>query len=317
MFKLTSKCVCGNPEMGFDCVCKHVESHPGNLSFSCEFCGIYNASSPRCTKCEVDETLDKENWDMFKLGNIPDVETGAQKLHLCVFNTKYTGNIDEMGIYIDISRYEELIGKDSTIFDFINFVARNNLTPSSLYDLYQYYKMVQTDVVNIGNDVDLFVYASTVGKQLERLFACIDLKSQIDEEYHPKTKEEVYNMSFCATVFELRFALPIILTFINQLEYIHNCAGSKVNHPEISIARVIEPILKRNGADCYVDQISSVVDELIRSGEYEYKKPFDTEKLVSKVIYYDAFMRQLMFADLSRLAFLEVTLSIPKWLNMK
>lgn len=46
------ECTCGNPEMGFDCVCSFVASHPGNRSFCCEFCGIYEASEPRCNKCD-------------------------------------------------------------------------------------------------------------------------------------------------------------------------------------------------------------------------------------------------------------------------
>jgi hypothetical protein len=46
------KCKCGNPEMGFDCVCDWVKKHPGEREFSCEICGLYDASEPRCNKCE-------------------------------------------------------------------------------------------------------------------------------------------------------------------------------------------------------------------------------------------------------------------------
>lgn len=46
-------CTCGNPEWGFDCVCKHVADNPGDTHFSCEFCGLYTASKPRCNKCEA------------------------------------------------------------------------------------------------------------------------------------------------------------------------------------------------------------------------------------------------------------------------
>lgn len=317
MFKLTSKCICGNPEMGFDCVCQHVEENPGNLSFSCEFCGLYNASSPRCTKCEVDEALDKENWEMFKLGNYIKYGESERRLHLCVFNTKYTGNEDEMGIYIDISRYEDLIGKDNTMFDLVNFVARNNLTQVQQQHLFQYYKTVQSDVVKITSDVALFVYASTVGKQLELLFKQLRLQSHINEEYHPLTRDEIYNIDFCTTVIELRFALPVIMMFINQLDYIHQINESKLTHPEISIARVIEPILKRNGVECYADQIESLVNNYIQEGAYECKLPFNTPKLVSKVIYYDAFMRLLMFADLKKSPFIDVTMSVSNWLKAK
>lgn len=45
-------CKCGNPEYGFDCVCDHVRNNPGDIEFSCEFCGIFSASKPRCNKCE-------------------------------------------------------------------------------------------------------------------------------------------------------------------------------------------------------------------------------------------------------------------------
>ena len=49
------KCTCGNPEHGFDCVCDHVKKNPGNRSFACEMCGIYNAGKPRCNLCEEDD----------------------------------------------------------------------------------------------------------------------------------------------------------------------------------------------------------------------------------------------------------------------
>ena len=45
-------CTCGNPEWGFDCVCKHVADNPGDTHFSCEYCGLYTAGKPRCNKCE-------------------------------------------------------------------------------------------------------------------------------------------------------------------------------------------------------------------------------------------------------------------------
>jgi len=46
------ECKCGNPEIGFECVCTWVKNHPGNREFSCEFCGLYRASEPRCNICE-------------------------------------------------------------------------------------------------------------------------------------------------------------------------------------------------------------------------------------------------------------------------
>lgn len=46
------ECNCGNPMFGFDCVCDHVEQYPGSVKYSCEFCGIYEASIPRCSECE-------------------------------------------------------------------------------------------------------------------------------------------------------------------------------------------------------------------------------------------------------------------------
>lgn len=47
-------CDCVNPQFGFDCVCEHAEKNKGEIEFTCEFCGIYNASKPRCNKCEKD-----------------------------------------------------------------------------------------------------------------------------------------------------------------------------------------------------------------------------------------------------------------------
>ena len=46
------KCTCGNPQLGFDCVCDFVKQNPGNNEYECEHCGIYHASKPRCNKCE-------------------------------------------------------------------------------------------------------------------------------------------------------------------------------------------------------------------------------------------------------------------------
>lgn len=48
------ECICGNPEFGFDCTCEHTINNPGDIDFSCGFCGLYTASKPRCNKCEED-----------------------------------------------------------------------------------------------------------------------------------------------------------------------------------------------------------------------------------------------------------------------
>ncbi len=50
-------CTCGNPEWGFDCACVHAEAYPGNTPYTCEFCGIYNASRPKCSNCVVDDSM--------------------------------------------------------------------------------------------------------------------------------------------------------------------------------------------------------------------------------------------------------------------
>ena len=51
---MDEKCSCGNPDMGFDCVCDFVKKNPGTISFSCEFCGLYTASKPQCNNCVED-----------------------------------------------------------------------------------------------------------------------------------------------------------------------------------------------------------------------------------------------------------------------
>lgn len=48
-----SECTCGNSVAGFDCTCGHTKKFPGNTSYSCEFDGIFEASKPRCNKCEA------------------------------------------------------------------------------------------------------------------------------------------------------------------------------------------------------------------------------------------------------------------------
>lgn len=48
-------CHCGNPEMGFDCVCDFVARYPGDKKFCCEYCGIYEAAVPRCNRCKENQ----------------------------------------------------------------------------------------------------------------------------------------------------------------------------------------------------------------------------------------------------------------------
>ena len=43
---------CDNLRFGFDCMCDFMEEHPGDKTFTCEFCGLYHASESRCNKCE-------------------------------------------------------------------------------------------------------------------------------------------------------------------------------------------------------------------------------------------------------------------------
>jgi len=55
LLEIKQVCTCGNPSMGFECVCEWVTNHPGNNTYSCEYCGLYEASDPRCNKCEEEE----------------------------------------------------------------------------------------------------------------------------------------------------------------------------------------------------------------------------------------------------------------------
>lgn len=41
-----------SPEVVFDDTSEWVKSHPGSISWTCEFCGLYEASIPQCNKCE-------------------------------------------------------------------------------------------------------------------------------------------------------------------------------------------------------------------------------------------------------------------------
>lgn len=52
---MDEQCTCSNPEYGFDCACEHVKKYPGDTEYSCEFCGLYVASRPKCNKCESEE----------------------------------------------------------------------------------------------------------------------------------------------------------------------------------------------------------------------------------------------------------------------
>lgn len=40
-------------ENQFDDTTEWVTKNPGNIEYSCEYCGIYDASKPRCNKCEA------------------------------------------------------------------------------------------------------------------------------------------------------------------------------------------------------------------------------------------------------------------------
>jgi hypothetical protein len=55
-------CTCGNPEMGFDCICEWVRSHPGTINYVCEFCGCYTASTAHCNKCEESAETRLPEW---------------------------------------------------------------------------------------------------------------------------------------------------------------------------------------------------------------------------------------------------------------
>lgn len=53
-------CTCGNPRCGYIRVCDWVKKNPGTHEYCCEFCGIYDASKPRCNCCkESDESKRK------------------------------------------------------------------------------------------------------------------------------------------------------------------------------------------------------------------------------------------------------------------
>ena len=44
--------MCEQTQYGFDCVCEHVREYPGENWYTCEWCGLYQASRPRCNQCE-------------------------------------------------------------------------------------------------------------------------------------------------------------------------------------------------------------------------------------------------------------------------
>ena len=47
-------CTCENPDFHFDCTCDHSKKFPGDIQYTCEYCGIYTASKPKCNKCEAE-----------------------------------------------------------------------------------------------------------------------------------------------------------------------------------------------------------------------------------------------------------------------
>ena len=49
------RCHCGNADFGFACTCLWELKHPGDIEYTCEFCGLYQASEPMCNKCVIDD----------------------------------------------------------------------------------------------------------------------------------------------------------------------------------------------------------------------------------------------------------------------
>ena len=49
------ECKCNNAKYGFSCVCEHVAKYPGDTEYSCEFCGSYLASRPKCNQCDCED----------------------------------------------------------------------------------------------------------------------------------------------------------------------------------------------------------------------------------------------------------------------
>jgi len=54
VFAPAEDCKCGQEKYHFECVCRWVAKHPGDTEYSCENCGLYAASKPRCNRCESD-----------------------------------------------------------------------------------------------------------------------------------------------------------------------------------------------------------------------------------------------------------------------
>jgi hypothetical protein len=42
---------------GFPDMSKWEKDHPGDTEWSCQWCGIYNASKPRCSECQTEEKV--------------------------------------------------------------------------------------------------------------------------------------------------------------------------------------------------------------------------------------------------------------------
>lgn len=56
-------CDCSNEKIGLSCICDWVEKNPGETSFCCDFCGIYEAGKARCNKCETFSSDCSEYFD--------------------------------------------------------------------------------------------------------------------------------------------------------------------------------------------------------------------------------------------------------------
>jgi hypothetical protein len=46
------ECICGNDQFLFECICDFVKNNPGDKDYTCMWCGIYTAGSPRCNECD-------------------------------------------------------------------------------------------------------------------------------------------------------------------------------------------------------------------------------------------------------------------------
>lgn len=278
------ECTCGNPEMGFNCVCDHVANNPGDIEYSCEWCGLYTASVPSCNKCEADEVPTcNETYDLFSIIKRDD--------ELCLVvsspGSKITDTLTEL--VISLKNYPELSTGHNHLFSSVNHVAKH-LSNREVTNLLNDYIEWDNKVKQAHTYDHLISMIRLQSEKINSLSACMCLRSLINTNvnYEPG--------STSATIIELRFMFPFIVSTINRLfEFSQN----KFNF--IKASYILNDLFNGHNKPIRLKAKTLIIDIIKESlndhSMRELKKPFNTIPLLAEALFCELSVRQFMTWD--------------------